>query len=72
MLKFLVFSDLHLVDEGDTSHGLDTYAALPKVWTGSTPIMQMQISACLQAIWPTLASKAHAIRTIGSRHWWTG
>ncbi|MEO1536239.1 MAG: metallophosphoesterase [Pseudomonadota bacterium] len=26
MLKFLVFSDLHLVDEGKASHGLDTYA----------------------------------------------
>lgn len=25
MLKFLVFSDLHLVDTGETSHGLDTY-----------------------------------------------
>ena len=28
MLKFLVLSDLHLVDEGDTSHGLDTFARL--------------------------------------------
>ena len=26
MLKFLVFSDLHLVDTGETSHGLDTFA----------------------------------------------
>ena len=25
MLKFLVFSDLHLVDTGETSHGLDTF-----------------------------------------------
>ena len=25
MLKFLVLSDLHLVEEGETSHGLDTY-----------------------------------------------
>jgi 3',5'-cyclic AMP phosphodiesterase CpdA len=25
MLKFLVFSDLHLVDAGETSHGLDTH-----------------------------------------------
>jgi 3',5'-cyclic-AMP phosphodiesterase len=30
MLKFLVFSDLHLVDEGDTSHGLDTYSRFAK------------------------------------------
>lgn len=28
MLKFVVLSDLHLVDEGETSHGLDTYARL--------------------------------------------
>jgi len=25
MLKFLVLSDIHLVEEGETSHGLDTY-----------------------------------------------
>lgn len=30
MLKFLVLSDLHLVDEGQTSHGLDTYYRLEK------------------------------------------
>lgn len=30
MLKFLVLSDLHLVDEGKTSHGLDTYYRLEK------------------------------------------
>ena len=28
MFKFLVLSDLHLVEEGETSHGLDTYARL--------------------------------------------
>ncbi|MHA3915014.1 metallophosphoesterase [Halovulum sp. GXIMD14793] len=28
MLKFLVLSDLHLVEEGQTSHGLDTFARL--------------------------------------------
>ena len=28
MLKFLVLSDLHLVDEKETSHGLDTYRRL--------------------------------------------
>lgn len=28
MLKFTVLSDIHLVDEGETSHGLDTYARL--------------------------------------------
>ncbi|MEL6572407.1 MAG: metallophosphoesterase [Pseudomonadota bacterium] len=28
MLKFLVLSDIHLVDEGKTSHGLDTYKRL--------------------------------------------
>ena len=28
MLKFIVMSDLHIVDEGDTSHGLDTFLRL--------------------------------------------
>lgn len=28
MLKFVVLSDLHLVEEGETSHGLDTYDRL--------------------------------------------
>lgn len=28
MLKFIVLSDLHLVDQGKTSHGLDTYTRL--------------------------------------------
>lgn len=30
MLKFVVLSDLHLVEEGQTSHGLDTYSRLAK------------------------------------------
>ena len=30
MLKFLVFSDLHLVDADETSHGLDTYRRFAK------------------------------------------
>ena len=30
MLKFVVLSDLHLVDEGETSQGLDTHARLQR------------------------------------------
>jgi 3',5'-cyclic AMP phosphodiesterase CpdA len=30
MLKFLVLSDLHLVDENETSHGLDTFLRMQK------------------------------------------
>jgi 3',5'-cyclic AMP phosphodiesterase CpdA len=37
MLKFLVLSDLHLVDEHETSHGLDTHLRLAKAveWINS-------------------------------------